>query len=105
MKQLTVLSITALAASVSFSALAQGIPSTENGCIVSRNETTGAIAARAVDPKTGEVLESVHIAGDGTPTIMRSRNGKGALFRNCDITVLNVLGRADERRIMRAAGF
>jgi hypothetical protein len=79
------------------------LPAHEDGCMVSRNEATGAIAARAVNPKTGELLESVEIAGDGTVTRAASKDGKGSLFKNCDATILNVLGRADEKRIMRAA--
>lgn len=83
--------------------LSQSLPETESGCLVLRNEVTGVISARAVDEKTGEVLESVLIQADGVPVIMRSRTGKGALHKKCDITILNVLGRADQRRIMRAA--
>ncbi len=74
-------------------------PDSTRGCIVS--EGGGGFAAGFVDSKTKIMVEQVRIQAQGEPVVVRTTKDRGIIRKNCEVMVLDVLGHARARQILR----
>lgn len=83
--------------SLIFIVQAEATTSRPPSCFVARGDVFG---ARVVDQQ-GQVLESVKIPVVGEPEISRRVGDRGALRRHCEVFILEALGRARAKQILR----
>ncbi len=102
---ITAIILTTVAGSIGvFAADAQkmqdpGWPDSTQGCMVSQSEN--GFSVRYVNTKTFESLETVRVPSVGSPSVERTTKERAIIRKNCEVMVLEVLGRARAQQVFR----
>ena len=97
MRRLSLLTALVALFASTLTAHAEGTPPTDANCMVARGEAFGAV----VIGRDGRMLESIRIPLAGEPVVNRSATGRGALRKHCEVFILESLGRARAKQILR----